>query len=94
MRNALDHSYDPLAGIKQMIGVVKKGQVVILEHAANEAEKANYVGFHQWNICMENNEFILWNKSARINVSEELKQIAKFAVTGDSDWTMAIIEKL
>lgn len=47
MCNTLDHSYDAVEGINQMLGVVKLGCYVLLDHAINEAENANYGGLHQ-----------------------------------------------
>lgn len=93
MRNALDHSYDPLLGIRQMVKAVKPGRVVLLEHSTNEAEKANYGAFHQWNICVNDNELILWNKDQYINVTHQLTGIAKVIAWGNSEWTSAVIEK-
>lgn len=94
MRNALDHSYDPLLGVKQMLKVVNKNRVVLLEHSTNEAEKAHYGAFHQWNICMKGNDLFFWNKESEINVTKELSGIAKVVAWGDDDWTSAVIEKL
>jgi SAM-dependent methyltransferase len=94
MRNALDHSYDPLTGIKQMLRAVKRARVVILDHFTNEAEKANYGAFHQWNICEENGDFILWNKSNKINVTKELKGIADVFTDGNDHVTNVILKKL
>lgn len=93
MRNALDHSYDPLGGVKQMLKVVKQKHVVLLEHSTNEAEKANYGAFHQWNICVQDEELIFWNKQTIINVTKELKAEAKVICWGNYDWTSAVVEK-
>lgn len=76
IRNALDHSYDPLLGIQKMIYVVKPNHNVILIHNTNEAEAENYIGFHQWNFTgAPNGQFIIWNRSISINVNEALKNI-------------------
>jgi SAM-dependent methyltransferase len=53
MRNALDHSFDPIIGIYQMLYITKSGGrkgIVHLWHNKNEAEYEKYIGFHQWNI--------------------------------------------
>ncbi|HEX7905859.1 MAG TPA: methyltransferase domain-containing protein [Chitinophagaceae bacterium] len=93
MRNALDHSYDPLLGVRQMIATIKPKRVILLEHSTNEAEKAKYGAFHQWNICVEDDCLIFWNKSNRINVNKELENIAKVIAWGNDEWTSAVIEK-
>lgn len=93
MRNALDHSYDPLEGVRQMIKVVLPKHVVLLEHSTNEAVKANYGAFHQWNICVEDNCLVFWNRSRHININKELEGIAKVIAWGNEEWTSAVIEK-
>ena len=81
IRNALDHSYDPLLGIQKMLHVVKQNHYVILIHNTNEAEAENYVGFHQWNFTTgAEGQFLIWNKSISINVNEVLKEIGTVEV--------------
>lgn len=41
-RNALDHSYDPLRGIEQMLATTRIGGRVLLRHASDEAEREAY----------------------------------------------------
>lgn len=48
-RNCLDHAYDPVEAIRQMISVAKPGGYVLLEHHPNEADHARNAGLHQWN---------------------------------------------
>ncbi len=38
--------------------------------AQNEAEKEDYQGTHQWNFCIDNNEYIIWNRYIRISIDE------------------------
>jgi SAM-dependent methyltransferase len=47
--NALDHAYDPVAVIRQMVAVVKPGCHVYLWHVANVADYEGHRGLHQWN---------------------------------------------
>jgi SAM-dependent methyltransferase len=79
MRNALDHAYDPLLSIGEMIRVLGKGRYLVLEHENNEAENENYEGLHQWNIQIEEGAFIVWNKSIRYNLSEHYKTDAEIS---------------
>lgn len=76
MRNALDHSFDPLWAVGEMIHVVVKGGYVVLEHETNEAENEEYRDLHQWNICVEDGMFILWNKGSRFVVNEHYDDVA------------------
>jgi SAM-dependent methyltransferase len=80
MQNALDHSRDPLLGMRQMLDVVRPGGCVLLPHFVNEAENGNYVGLHQWNFCAENGHFVIWNRKMRISVNDALSDIAHVTV--------------
>lgn len=96
MRNAIDHSYDPILGIRQMLEVVKNGGYVVLSHSINEAEKANYEGFHQWNLCIENEKFLIWNKNERHFVDDIFSDMIKisFLFIEDNKWITVKIKKL
>ena len=77
MSNSLDHCFDPVEGIKQMLAICKVGGKIILRHNENEAEHAKYQGFHQWNIHVENDKFYIWRKDIKIDVAEEIKEFAQ-----------------
>ncbi|WP_036283027.1 bifunctional 2-polyprenyl-6-hydroxyphenol methylase/3-demethylubiquinol 3-O-methyltransferase UbiG [Methylocystis sp. ATCC 49242] len=79
-RNALDHSINPLVGILNMLSVTKPGGLVYLRHIPNEAERENYCGFHQFNLEVDSDDFLIWNKRWRWNVGEWLHEIAKVEV--------------
>jgi ubiquinone/menaquinone biosynthesis C-methylase UbiE len=59
--NSLDHSYDPLIAINQMLAVVKPSHHVYLWHLANEGRKACYTGLHQWNFDIRAGELVVDN---------------------------------
>jgi SAM-dependent methyltransferase len=94
--NALDHSFDPIRGIEEMLYVVKPSGTIILLHATNEAVNENYEGFHQWNFDTEGDHFIVWNRSARIDLNEHLDGIADVTGISSSDrkGVAAIIRKI
>jgi SAM-dependent methyltransferase len=71
-QNVLDHTYDPLLGIRQMLEVVKPGGYILLLHEVNEAHRTGYVGFHQWNFCADNGHFVIWNRETRVSVKDAL----------------------
>jgi SAM-dependent methyltransferase len=85
IENALDHSYDPLLGIRQMLEVVRPGGYVLLLHDVNEAHRTGYVGFHQWNFCADNGHFIIWNPQNRVSVNDALGDIAEITVDDNID---------
>lgn len=70
--NALDHSFEPIRGIIEMLRVVKVGCAVVLGHARNEAENEKYEGFHQHNFDIDDGSFIIWNKEERVIVEREI----------------------
>jgi SAM-dependent methyltransferase len=62
-RNALDHSYDPMRAIEQMLKACKPGGVVYLAGHVNEATSNNYSGLHQWNFMpLDNGDLVIWRK--------------------------------
>jgi SAM-dependent methyltransferase len=71
-RNALDHSFDPLRGVIEMLRVVKVGGTVMLRHNRNEAEHENYGGFHQFNLDVRDGIFVIWNRSVHLIVAEHM----------------------
>jgi len=85
-RNALDHSFDPPRGIEEMLIVAKSGGRIILSHHANEAENNQYVGLHQWNFDSDRGDFIIWNKSQRINASQIFAPYADVSVDVRDGW--------
>ena len=73
--NALDHSYDPITVIRQMVAVCKPGGWIFLLHIINVAESENYAGLHQWNLDWRNERFVIWNKTATIDVLEAIPEL-------------------
>ena len=62
--NALDHTVDPVRGIKEMLKVTKTGGIVLLRHARNEAENQRHEGLHQWNFNATDEGFVIWDRKA------------------------------
>jgi SAM-dependent methyltransferase len=93
-RNALDHSFDPVRGIEEMLLVVRPGGRVALLHYINEAEKNRYDGLHQWNFDVIDGKFIIWNKSERINVAGRFAQCAKISAEKNDAWVSVRIDKI
>ena len=101
--NALDHSYDPLCVINNMLAAVKRGRYVVLRHYQNEGETGDYHGLHQWNFDVEGDDFVIWNATRRHNVTRLLADEAQVTcgiedarshgLFDHSDWVMAVITK-
>ena len=74
--NSVDHSYDPVLVIRNMLQVIKDHGSVVLSHMRNEAENEGYSGLHQWNFDVRDGDLILWNRAVEHNVSEFLRASA------------------
>lgn len=83
--NALDHSFDPLLGISQMLYVCKVNGKIILEHIDNEAEKEKYRGFHQWNLEVKEGKFRLWREDYQVDIGEYFNEYADISVEDATD---------
>ena len=93
IQNALDHSANPVKGVLEAIDALKQGGVLYLNHHPNEAEYENYRGFHQFNITVENQQLIIWNKTERYNINELLRGIAQVETSIMDNNPVAVITK-
>lgn len=92
--NALDHSFDPMRGLEEMLLVCNIGGVVALEHQINEAEAEKYQGFHQWNFDTdERGHFIIWNQSQRWNATEHFESMAIVQTRRNENWLTVSAKK-
>jgi SAM-dependent methyltransferase len=71
-QNALDHVYDPIAAVDEIVRVLKPAGAVFLRHFENEGYREAYSGLHQWNFTIDDGDFIIWNPKIRVNVSRRL----------------------
>jgi SAM-dependent methyltransferase len=74
--NSLDHSYDPLAAISQMLAVVKPGCYAYLWHFANEGTHESYRGLHQWNFDAVKNDFVISDGKSKHSLASQFKSTA------------------
>lgn len=94
IHNALDHSANPMKGILSALNVLSIGGCLYLNHHPNEAEAENYKGFHKFNICIDNNQCIIWNKNERIVVDDIISKFATIETkTLDNGFIVSIIKK-
>lgn len=72
MSNSLDHSFDALLGIYQLINICRIGGKIILRHRLDEAVYEKYEGFHQWNLYVdiESNIFMLWRADEKYIIND------------------------
>lgn len=75
--NCLDHSFDALRCIREMVAVVKPGHAAAMTHFESEAVRENYKGLHQWNFFRgENGHFCISSARETVDVTEELASAA------------------
>jgi SAM-dependent methyltransferase len=94
-RNSIDHSYDPMEAIRQMVAVTRPSGYIILQHVPNEATNENWVGLHQWNFSKEGSEFIIRSRHRRISVNQELAGTATLIaeLSNYDKWLVVYIQK-
>ncbi len=71
-RNALDHCYDPMVVIQQMVDSVKPACFVYLWHVKNVADMEQHKGLHQWNFDHVNGKFMVSSEQKSYCVNDEL----------------------
>jgi hypothetical protein len=76
--NALDHAYDPLRCLQNMVSVCKRGAWVVVISVENEAERQHYQGLHQWNCVLEGEHNIrFWNRTHNLSVGHLLQEVVQ-----------------
>jgi len=91
--NSLDHSFDPVSAIRQMLAVTKVGGTVILGHYVNEAERENYQGLHQFNFHARDGHFFVASRTVEVCVDDALGIACECAHSDDGDWVQSKIVK-
>ncbi|MHB8348384.1 MAG: class I SAM-dependent methyltransferase [Acidiferrobacterales bacterium] len=70
MNNALDHSFDAILGIKNLLGVLRIGGTLYLGHFVNEASNGNFNGIHQWDVDERNGDMVVARGNYLFNVTK------------------------
>ncbi len=76
--NTLDHHYSPVTALLHMIQVTKPGGHTVLFHVENEAERENYVGLHQWNLQLVDDDVNIWNRERSHSLQSLVRHQADF----------------
>ena len=93
-RNTLDHSYDPVRAISEMVACAKPGSPIVLVHHSNTAEKEKYHGMHQWNFELVDTTLNVWRPGQRTDVGEALGERASFERSWmDGTWEHIVFRK-
>lgn len=85
MSNSLDHSFDPIFGLYQLMRICKINGKIILRHTENEALAESYKGLHQWNLSLKRipGKFCIWNRNESICVNDLLSPYATIETVPD-----------
>lgn len=87
MSNALDHCINPVKVIIECLNVLKIDGELKIFSFLREAMNENYAGLHQWNIDFNTkNEFIIWNKTSSVNITELFSDYADIHVKANSNY--------
>jgi SAM-dependent methyltransferase len=95
-QNCLDHSYDPVLSIEQMLMVTKPGGVVTLVHSHNEGAVELYRGLHQWNFRKEGDRFLIASPGlSTVDMTERLKNRVEMNlyIRPSDDWLVVTMKK-
>jgi SAM-dependent methyltransferase len=94
-QNCIDHGYDPLRSIGEMLTLVKPGSVLLLEHAIDEGEFMEYAGPHQWNFRAEEGRFVIWRPGYRADAHGELEPRAEITVeeVPEARWLRVVLRR-
>lgn len=83
--NSIDHAFDPVLAIAEMVKMVRPKGYVLLSHFRNEGHQNGYYGLHQWNFDVRDGEFIVWNPVQHKSVTAALGGIAEIDARLEGD---------
>jgi ubiquinone/menaquinone biosynthesis C-methylase UbiE len=98
IRNALDHTIDPVKSMFEMNKVLKKNGFLIIHGFENEAIFENWQGMHQWNLSLEKNLLLISNIDGFVNDFSMLNSKAVYtkrvSLDNSKNWITIILKKL
>jgi SAM-dependent methyltransferase len=89
--NSLDHSYDPMVVIRQMLAVVKPSHYVYLWHFANAGVLERYTGLHQWNFEIHKGDVTLGNGQRTFSITDVFQTQAEVACESQTAFGSKVI---
>lgn len=93
--NSLDHGYDPLRSIRQMLQLVKPGSKVVLDHMVNEGERMRYANLHQWNFRADDGRLVIWRPGLELDAHACLLPYAEIEIEplDDPRWLRVVLRR-
>jgi SAM-dependent methyltransferase len=103
-RNAIDHSYDPIKCVDEMIKVTKKNHYVIVEVNERSGTLEDWKGLHQWNFFVartlplcQRHLFIEGKSIQAVDVTSHVARVAEMTtldvVDGPVRWIIFVLRK-
>ena len=100
-RNAIDHSYDPIKCVDEMIKVTKRNHYVIVEVNERGASLEGWDGLHQWDFfvartlpLLEKHLFVEGKSIEAVDVTSHFAKVAEMTtleVTGDPERSIIFV---
>ncbi|MCF8369920.1 MAG: class I SAM-dependent methyltransferase [Bacteroidales bacterium] len=76
--NAIDHTYDAVKTISEMIKTAKVGGFVVIQVAEKEGQRNLYRGLHQWDFYAMNSQFMLKRRHMKeLDIGARFKHLAE-----------------
>jgi SAM-dependent methyltransferase len=92
--NAIDHTFDPVRVIANMVAVVRAGGFVVLVHHRCEALRNCYRHLHQWNFDVARGDFLIWRDKKHVhNLTWLLRHSATVECFDYEGWLLCSIAK-
>ncbi|MDX9751438.1 MAG: methyltransferase domain-containing protein [Flavobacteriales bacterium] len=91
--NCLDHAYDPVRAIEEMVAVVRPGGKVYLRHDVNVATGADWVGLHQWNFDLRDGQFMVRDRVREVNMDDRLAGRATITSSINGRFLVSVLHK-
>lgn len=95
--NSLDHSADPVAGIEEMLAMVRVGGFIVLLHEENEGSNELYFALHKWDFSSRAGHFLISGPGPRggtRDVTQLLSGRAHVECTVDDGNILVVAQKL
>lgn len=93
-QNALDHSYDPIKALFEMLRVCNVGGYICMLHETNEGVNEGYQNLHQWNFCKDKGTFTIWNNQELHVVDDIFKDKAIVTIHESNGYNTVKMKKI